>query len=210
MLSLSKSVSFLWGQRLSYFHIKCRQGNLYLIGQKIHSDIYNGKIQMNFLANSILKYFWKYFFRFSVFSSWIIRFLVEYNAFELWCWRRLLTVPWTARRSNQPILKGNQSWIFIRRTDAKAEAPGLWSPDAKSWFVRKDPDAWKIRRQEEKGWQRTRWHHRLNGHEFYLASSGKWWRQGKEAWCPNSPCGCSQTWLKNNSDALQYKNRCCN
>ena len=52
------------------------------------------------------------------------------DAFELWCWRRLLRVPWTARRSNQSILKGDQSWVFTGRTDA--EALILWSPDAKS------------------------------------------------------------------------------
>ena len=49
---------------------------------------------------------------------------------ELWCWRRLLRVPWTARRSNHP--KGNQSWVFIGRTDAKAETPILWPGDAKN------------------------------------------------------------------------------
>ena len=54
------------------------------------------------------------------------------DAFELWYWRRLLRVPWTARRSNQSILKRNQSWVFIRRTDAKAETPILWPPDAKN------------------------------------------------------------------------------
>ena len=50
------------------------------------------------------------------------------DAFELWCWRRLLTVPWTARRSNQDLLhpEGDQSWVFIGRTDAKAETPILW------------------------------------------------------------------------------------
>ena len=47
------------------------------------------------------------------------------DAFELWCWRRLLRVPWTARRSNQ-------SWVFIGRNDAKAETPILWPPHAKS------------------------------------------------------------------------------
>ena len=51
------------------------------------------------------------------------------DAFELWCWRRLLIVPWTARRSNQSILK---SWVFIRRTDAEAETPILWPPHVKS------------------------------------------------------------------------------
>ena len=50
------------------------------------------------------------------------------DAFELWCWRRLLRVPWTARMSTQ----GDQSWVFIGRTDAEAETPILWPPDAKS------------------------------------------------------------------------------
>ena len=55
------------------------------------------------------------------------------DAFELWCWRRLLRVPWTARRSNQSILKEtDQSWVFIGRTDAKTETPILWPPHAKS------------------------------------------------------------------------------
>ena len=54
------------------------------------------------------------------------------DAFELWCWRRLLRVPWTARRSNQSNSKGDQSWVFIGRTDAKAETPILWPPHAKS------------------------------------------------------------------------------
>ena len=54
------------------------------------------------------------------------------DAFELWCWRRLLRVPWTARRSNQSILKDIQSWVFIGRTDIEAETPILWLPDAKS------------------------------------------------------------------------------
>ena len=54
------------------------------------------------------------------------------DAFELWCWRRLLRVPWTARRSNQPHPKGDQSWVFTGRTDAEAETPILWLPHAKS------------------------------------------------------------------------------
>ena len=72
------------------------------------------------------------------------------DAFELWCWRRLLRVPWTAKRSNQSI-KGNQSWIFTGRTDVEAEAPMLLPPVAKSWINRKDPDAGEEWRQEEKG-----------------------------------------------------------
>ena len=54
------------------------------------------------------------------------------DAFELWCWRRLLRVPWTARRSNQSNPIGNQSWIFIGRTDADAETPILWPPNVKN------------------------------------------------------------------------------
>ena len=73
------------------------------------------------------------------------------DAFELRCWRRLLRVPWTARRSNQKLLKEIQLWIFIGNTDAEAEAPILWPPDVKSWLIGKDPDAGKDWRQEEKG-----------------------------------------------------------
>ena len=65
--------------------------------------------------------------------------------------------------------KGNQSWIFIGRTDVEAETPVLCPPDAKSWLIWKDPDAGKDWRQEEKGMAQDEmvgWHHRLNGHEF--------------------------------------------
>ena len=54
------------------------------------------------------------------------------DVFKLWCWRILLRVPWTTRRSNQSILKENQSWVFIGGTDVKAETPILWPPDVKS------------------------------------------------------------------------------
>ena len=69
--------------------------------------------------------------------------------------------------------KGNQSWIFIGKTDAEAEAPILWPPDVKNWFIGKDPDAGKDRKQEEKGMTEAEmvgWHHWLNGHEFEQAS----------------------------------------
>ena len=82
--------------------------------------------------------------------------------FKLWCWRRLLRVPWTAR-SNQSILKE----IFIERTDAKA--PVLWPPDVKSQLIGKDPNAGKDWKEEEKGVTENEmigWHHQLSGHEF--------------------------------------------
>ena len=65
--------------------------------------------------------------------------------------------------------KGNQSWIFIGRTDAGAETPILWPPDGKNWLIWKDPDARKDWGQEEKGMtedEMVGWHHRLNGHGF--------------------------------------------
>ena len=62
------------------------------------------------------------------------------DAFELWCWRRLLRVPWTARRSNQSILKEISPKYSLRRTDAKAETPILWLPDVKNRFIVKGPD----------------------------------------------------------------------
>ena len=68
----------------------------------------------------------------------------------------------------QPVnSKGNQSWIFIGRTDVEAETPILWPPDAKNWLIWKDPDARKDWRREEKGM--TEWHHWLDGHEFEQA-----------------------------------------
>ena len=67
-------------------------------------------------------------------ESWTIK-KAEHRrigTFELWCWRRLFRVPWTARRSNQSILKEISSWVFTERTDVEAETPILRPPDAKS------------------------------------------------------------------------------
>ena len=70
----------------------------------------------------------------------------------------------------QPVhTKGNQSWMFIRRTDAEVEAPVLWPPDGKNWVIGKDPDGRMGWRQAEKGTtedEMVGWHHWLNGHEF--------------------------------------------
>ena len=115
------------------------------------------------------------------------------RAFELWCWRRLLRVHWTARRSNQSILKEIRSdWIFIGRTDAEAEASLLWPPDVKSWLTGKDPDAGKDWRLKQKGAaedEMVREHHWLNGHECEQ-TPGDSEGQRRLAWC-------SQTWLSN-------------
>ena len=117
-------------------------------------------------------------------ESWSIKKAEHWrnDAFELWCWRRLLRVPWTARRSNQSNPKGNQSWIFFGKIDAEAEAPILWPPDMKSQLIRNDPDTGKDWRQEEKGTTEDEivgWHHRLNGHKFEQAPEMV---KDREAW----------------------------
>ena len=90
------------------------------------------------------------------------------DAFELWCWRRLLRVLWTARGSNQSILKEISPWDFFGRNDAKAETPVLWPPHAKNWLIGKDSDAGRDWGQEEKGMtedEMAGWHHWLDGSE---------------------------------------------
>ena len=97
------------------------------------------------------------------------------DAFELWCWRRLLRVPWTARRSNQSI-QGNESWMFIGRPEVEAETPILCPPDAKSWLIWKDPDAGKDWRQEEKGTTgRDGWMASLTQSTWVWVNSESWW-----------------------------------
>ena len=90
------------------------------------------------------------------------------NTFKIWCWRRLLRDPWSARRSNQSILK--VPWIFMGRTEGSPSV--LWPPHAKSQLTGKDSDAGKDWRQKEKRVtesQMAGWHHWLNGRGFEQA-----------------------------------------
>ena len=117
------------------------------------------------------------------------------DAFELWCWRGLLRDSPLDCKEIQPVHpKGDQSWMFIGRTDAEAETPILWPPDEKSWLIGKDPDAGRDWRQEEKGTtedEMAGWHHRLDGHGFGwtpgvgdgqggLACCGSWGRRDSD------------------------------
>ena len=102
--------------------------------------------------------------------------------------------------------KGNQPCIFTGRTDAEAEVPTLWLPDMKSWLLRKDPDARKDWRQEEKGTREDELagrHHQFNGHEFEQAP-GDGEGQGSLACC--SPWGHKESytteWLINSKYLL--------
>ena len=90
------------------------------------------------------------------------------DAFELWCWRRLLS-PLDCKEIHLVHPKGNQSWIVLGRTDAKAETPILWSTHAKRWLTGKDPVAGRDWGQKEKGTTEDEMagqHHWLDGHEF--------------------------------------------
>ena len=90
-----------------------------------------------------------------------------------WFWtvvlEKTLKSPLDCKEIQQVHPKWNQSWIFIRRTDAEAETPILWPPDVKNWLIEKDPDAGKDWRWEEKGTtedEMVGWHRRLNGPEL--------------------------------------------
>ena len=118
------------------------------------------------------------------------------DAFKLWCWRRLLNVPWITRRLNQVDPKENQPRIFIGRTGAEAEAPIVWPHDTKSQLTGKDPNFRKDWRHEAKATmedERLRRHHQLYGHEFEkhqeIVKDGEAWHAAVHGVAK------SQTWL---------------
>ena len=117
---------------------------------------------------------------------------VEHEELIFWTvvLEKSLESPLGSKEIKPVIPKGNQSWIFIGRTDAEAETPIVWPPDAKNWLIGKDPNAEKDWRQEEKGTtedEMVGWHHRLDGHGFEQAP-GVSDRQGSLVCC--SPWGC--------------------
>ena len=111
---------------------------------------------------------------------------MQYSTFHPWCFwmvvlEKTLRSPLDGKEIKPVNPKGNQSWIFIGRTDAEAETLILCPPDLKNWFIAKYPDAGKDGRQEEKGTREVEmvgWHHWLKGHEFEQ-SFGSWWWTGK-------------------------------
>ena len=130
-------------------------------------------------------------------SSHVWMWELEYKeswALNNWCFwtvvlEKTLESPLKCSERKPVHPKGNQPWIFTGRTDAEAETPTLWPPDAKNWLIGKDLDAGKDWRQEKKGTtedEMAGWHHRLNGHEFEK-SPGVGDGQGSLACC--SPWG---------------------
>ena len=115
------------------------------------------------------------------YESWIIKKAERRrtDAFELWCWRRLLS-PLDCKEIQPVRPKGDQSWVFIGKTDVEAETPILWLPDVNSWLIWKDPDAGKDWSQEEKGMSEdemvgaspTQW-------TWVWVDSGSWWWTGR-------------------------------
>ena len=104
--------------------------------------------------------------------------------------------------------KGDQSWTFIGRTVAEAEAPIFRPPDAKGWHTGKDPDAGKDWRQEEKGTsedEMVRWHHWLNGHEFDQALGDGEAQGSLMCYSHGITELCMTEWLNNSSSADQVK-----
>ena len=128
--------------------------------------------------------------------SWTVKKAEHWriDAFELWCWWRLLRVPWTARRS-----KGDQSWVFIGRTDVEAETPVLWPPDVKSWLIWKDPGAGKDWEQEEKG---------TTGWDGWMASPTQWTWFGWTLGVGDGQGGlaCYGSWGRKESDMTEQLN----
>ena len=118
-------------------------------------------------------------------ESWIVKKAEcqRIDAFELWCWRRLLRFSWTARRSNQSILKEISPGCSLEGLMLKLKL--LWPPHAKSWLIGNDSDAGRDWGREEKGMTEDEiagWHHRLDGRESeWIPEVGD--GQGGRAWC---------------------------
>ena len=126
-------------------------------------------------------------------------------ALKNWCFwtvvlKKTLESPLDCKEIQPVQTKGDQSWVFIGRTDDEAEAPILWPPHVKSWLTGKDPDAGRDWGQEEKGTTEDKmagWHHRLDGHEFEQ-TLGVCDGQGGLA--------CSDSWGCNESDMTEWLN----
>ena len=129
----------------------------------------------------------------------------ESQALKNWCFwtvilEKTLESPLGCKEIQLVHPKGDQSWVFIGRTDAEAETPILWRPDVKRWLIWKDPDAGKDWGQEEKEYTEDKvvgWHHKLNGHGFgWSLGVG----DGQEG------LACCGSWGHKESDMIEWLN----
>ena len=129
----------------------------------------------------------------------------EIWALKNWCFwtvvlEKTLKSPLNCKEINPVNPKENQSWIFFGRTNAEAETPILWPPDAKSWLIWKDPDAGQGWRWEEKGIAENEmvgWHHRLDGHES---------EQAPRVGAGQGSLECCSPWGRKESDTTERLN----
>ena len=135
-------------------------------------------------------------------ESWTVKKAERWRA-QNWCFwtvvlEKTLESPLDCKEFQPGHPKGDRSWVFIGRTDVKAETPILWPPHAKCWLFGKDPDAGRVRGQEEKGTtedEMAEWHHQLNGDEF--------------EWTPGDGQGglaCCDSWGRKGSDMTEQLN----
>ena len=174
------------------YSAKCNNSFWSNIKKQRHYFVNKGPSSLSYGFSSGHVWMWELDYK----ESWVLK---------NWCFwtvvlQKTLESPLDCKEIQPVHRKGDQSWVFIGRTDVEAETPILWSPDVKSWLIGKDPDAGKDWGQEEKGTtedEMVGWHHRHNRHGF--------------GWTPGVGDGqgglvCCSSWGCKESDMTEWLN----